>query len=209
MPFGRHWEWRGFGDVREEFRTLITSHPLYFQTESPITDVYLWTRRAQVNVKLRGDALKFKRFVARKGEFECWLEDEAEMFPFPLSAQVVSLLGEALGVALPAITIPQADDLRAWLDEVAPTVRVVRVLKQRQLHFWPVSDAEPAIVELTEVLAPETITTFALEHPQLPALRSALTAFTLLRQTLRPFSYFQALARWAQGQWVSAETNQG
>ena len=126
------------------------------------------------------------------------------MFPFPLSPPVVSRLGEALGVPLPAATIAQADELLAWLGEVAPDVRVLRVRKQRDLRFWPVPDAEPAIVELTEVLDPETITTFALEHPQLPALRSVLTAFTPLPQTLRPLSYFQALALWAQGGRVGA-----
>lgn len=210
MSFGRHWEWRGFGDVEEELRARVTSYPLYLQTEIPMTDIYLWTPRAKVNVKLRGDSLKFKRFIAREGVFECWLEDEAEVFPFPLSGEVLRRLGEALEITLPDTSpIPRTETFLSWLRKVTPKVRVVPVEKQRSLHLMSVPKINPVIVELSEVLVPEIITTFALEHPQLPVLRTALAQFSPLIQNLQPLSYFEALALWAQGQPLRARPVQG
>lgn len=201
MAFGCHWEWRGFGIMPDATRKRISRLPLWFQTPSPILDIYLWTPAMSTNVKLRGDALKFKRFIAREGPFECWLEDETELIPFPLGGEVLAVLAEALGLTLPPpdrlLTRPAA--LLHYLQQEAPVLQVVPVRKQRRLHHYHAPSPPPVIVELSEVLGPESVASLALEHPQLGLLQAAHAALAADVPNLQPLSYMEAVSCWAQG----------
>jgi len=90
MAFGKHWEWRGFGSPPPATLRTVESLPLKFPDLQAVTDLYLWVPGSPINVKLRMRDLKFKRLLEVSGEFERWLEDEAENYPFPLSPEVTA-----------------------------------------------------------------------------------------------------------------------
>lgn len=201
MAFGKHWEWRGFGPISPALRQRITRLPLWYETPVPTLDVYLWRAGATVNIKLRGEALKFKRLLDRQEPFEYWLEDEAELIPFPLGTDALALLSEGLALSLPdpGHLLTRPDKFLRYLHEVAPDVVVVEVRKQRHLYHYAAPTSEPVIVELSEVLTPQDLTSLALEHPQLDTLKAAYERFCGDAPHFQPASYWQMVGLWAQG----------
>ena len=199
MAFGDHWEWRGFGRVSASFRAwFLQLPPLALSTENRLHDEYLWTPGCIHNVKLRYDALKFKRFLAREGQFERWLEAEKDFLPFPLSPTHLQQLESLLNVSLPPAPT-HSIDRDAFLRLIAqahPRIYLISVVKQRRLHRWLLQSGEELIVEWTHILQPEPVETVALECQDLPSLRHA---FTLLRpklKAMRPMNYVAALSEW-------------
>ncbi|RME86107.1 MAG: hypothetical protein D6775_00940 [Caldilineae bacterium] len=170
-----------------------------------ILDVYLWAPGAGENVKLRFGHLKFKRLLQRDGELECWLEEESEVYPFPLQPRVVARLAAALGVRFPSLPEVPLDHqgFTALLKETDPAVSRVLVHKRRTLHGLPLSSGEVVLVELTEILRPEAVITVALEHEQAQAVQAALDILHPVEAGLEAMSYLQALAEWAQGRTLS------
>lgn len=200
MAFGKHWEWRGFGTAGETLAATIRALPPVLESPWVLTDRYLWTPGATVNVKLREGDLKLKRFIEAAGGFECWLEDEAEIFSFPLSPDQVAALEAALQVTLTGKPRGPLDkpDLLALLDMAAPPVRLLTVEKSRRFHELRVPGYPvPVQVELTRLEAPEIIDTVGLEHPEPGPLRLAESRLDLARASLQPMNYLQALAIWA------------
>lgn len=203
MAYGEHWEWRAFGPIPHDLHKRIVSLPPVLPDPWPVDDYYLYAPGCQVNAKLRESELKLKRFVARDGGLERWLEDPAEVYTFPLTPAVVAKTAAALAVALP-VWPEQAldqDKLLALLRQAKPPVQVIVVRKTRHLRNLPLPGVDPdVLMELAEISAPQAILSIALEHPQAEPVRRARAHLDLVQTRLSPMSYLHALARWAQGQ---------
>jgi hypothetical protein len=184
-------------------RTRVHSLPsLLDDPPWQLSDHYLWADHCPTNVKLRAGDLKLKRFLGRRGDLERWLEDENELFPFPLAREIVQEAARALGVVLPRLPAQplEREALLGLLAQAEPPVRVITVRKSRWLHRLDLPYGLAAVsVELAEVSLPKPTTSLALEHPDLSAVRWAKTTLNLDRTGLRPLNYLQALALWAQG----------
>ncbi len=199
MPFGEHWEWRGFGRTSPAFRAWFQTLPPYYPpSEAPLRDEYLWTPSCAHNVKLRYDALKFKRFIARQGAFERWLEAPDEFLPFPLHPDHLRQVEALLNVRLPAIPA-RPIDRDAFLELIAraqPPVHRVTVIKQRRLSRWRAVSGEEIIVEWTHILQPRAEETVAMEHESLAALQQAHARIAPRLAGLLAMNYLQAIGRW-------------
>ena len=194
MAFGKHWEWRGFGRVSNDLRARIESLDLLFAPGQSLVDTYLWTPDGPANVKLRFGDLKFKRLLDSDGDFQYWQEDENEIYPFPLDADVMSALEQALAITLPGDQrLPVGrDELMEMLKSAVPPAQILYVEKVRRFFSLPAADGEPVIVELTDILRPERIGSVALEHTNIEAVRQALTQLRLTSSALRPLNYLRA-----------------
>ena len=203
MAVGEHWEWRAFGPIPPTLRTRILGLPsLLDDPPWQLSDHYLWAAHCPTNVKLREGDLKLKRFLGRQGDLERWLEDENELFSFPLAPDIVQETARALGVVLPRLPVQPVErgELVDLLGQATPPVQVITVRKSRWLHRLDLPHGLTAVsVELAEITAPRPATSLALEHPDLPAMRWAKEVLDLDRTGLRPLNYLQALALWAQG----------
>ena len=202
MAVGRHWEWRGFGQVPAALRAQVLSLPPYVRAPWRLTDHYLWAPGCTCNEKLREGDLKLKRFLATDGSLESWLEDPAEVFPFPIHPEVVQEMASALGVSLPerAREPLGRDALLAFLARARPPGRVISVEKTRWLRRLDLpSLGAPVLVDLTDITAPETVDSVAVEHADASALHEALAVLQLPRAGLRQLNYLEALGIWAHG----------
>jgi hypothetical protein len=199
MPYGEHWEWRGFGQTDADFRAWFKTLPfLYPPSEKPLRDEYLWTPGCVHNVKLRYDALKFKRFIARQGAFERWREDETEFLPFPLDAEQVRELEGLLGIKLPEIPKGSVDraTLLALIARAVPPVHLIPVIKRRHLARWTPAGLEATIIlEWTRIQQPRSIETVALEHEELPILQAAHARLAPHLAQMRPMNYLQVIGQ--------------
>lgn len=207
MAVGKHWEWRGFGRPAPSLAQHIRRLPPLLEEDWQVTDFYLWAPDCPLNVKLRGDDLKLKRFLTAVEGLEQWLEDPAEVFPFPLTPAVVNALCAELGVTPPRPPQQPLDRpaLLALLVHSGSPVRLIPVAKRRFLGWLALTadqSAPAVLVELTEITAPETLTTVAVEHPEPTAVRAALDALGLPGRGLQPLNYLQVLALWANGRRV-------
>lgn len=205
MAFGKHWEWRGFGRISEELRARIETLDPLFASDRTLIDTYLWTPHSSVNVKLRLGDLKFKHLLEFEGDLECWLEDEREIYPFPLTADVLEKLAQALAVRLVGEqkTAVGRSELVALLQNARPPAQIILVEKQRRLFSLPYGQADPAIVELTEIVRPERITTVAVEHAESSVVRQTMRQLGLPGRGLRPQNYLQVLSAWAKDERIS------
>ncbi len=201
MAFGKHWEWRGFGRISDELRARIESLAPLFASDRSLIDTYLWTPHSPVNVKLRLGDLKFKHLIESDGDLECWLEDANDIHPFPLTAGVVSELERALSIRLVGQqqTLVGRSELAALLQSAHPPARILLVEKHRRLFSLPTSSGVPTIVELTDLVRPEHITTIALEHPDIEIIKQSLGQLGLPDSRLHPRNYLHALSVWAAG----------
>ena len=202
MAFGQHWEWRGFGRISAELRDRIEALDPLFASDRSLIDTYLWTPHSSVNIKLRLGDLKFKRLIESDGDLECWLEDANEIYPFPLAADVVERLGRALAVKLPGDqkTTVGRSELAALLQNAHPPAQIFLVEKHRRLFSLLLDEDDPAIIELTEIIRPERITTVAVEHAEIAVVRRVLAILELPNEALRPLNYLRALSVWARGE---------
>jgi hypothetical protein len=157
MPYGLHWEWRGFGQLEPQLRDRITQLPLVYPTARTVTDHYLWVPGLETNIKLRiwpsGASLKFKRLLRHDEDgnsgVQLWLEPSKDDLPFPLSAEQAAGLSQELGLKLPIQgPVEHVDVLAAQL--TAARVNVTRVEKLRWLFQWE-SGAMKVFVELAEL----------------------------------------------------------
>ena len=200
MSYGEHWEWRGFGQTEADFRAWFKTLPFFYPpAEKPLRDDYLWTPGCVHNVKLRYDALKFKRLLEQRGKYERWLEDEREFLPFPLDAEHLQTLARLLAVRLPQIP-SRPVDRSLFLDLIAradPPVYVVPVIKRRRLARWtPTGLSATIILEWTHIQQPERIETVALEHEDLEVLQAAHAQLSARLLRIQPMNYLQAISQW-------------
>ncbi|HSN76400.1 MAG TPA: hypothetical protein VL334_15095 [Anaerolineae bacterium] len=203
MAYGEHWEWRAFGQIPHDLYQRILALPPVLPDPWLMEDHYLYAAGCAVNVKLRAGELKLKRFVARDGDLERWLEDPAEVYPFPLTPTDVAETAAALAVTLPARperTLDQAE-LLALLRHANPPVQMIVVRKTRHLRTLPLPGVDPdVLLELAEISAPQAILSIALEHPQAEPVRRARTHLGVDQASVTPMSYLRALTFWAQSQ---------
>jgi hypothetical protein len=203
MAYGEHWEWRAFGQVPDDLQQRIVALPPALPDPWLVEDHYLYAPGCAANVKLRAGELKLKRFVSRDGDLERWLEDPAEVYPFPLALAVVVGLATALGITLPGRPEQPLDqaELLALLRRAAPPVQEIVVRKARHLRTLPLPGVDPdVLLELAEISVPQAIHSIALEHPQAEPVRRARVQLGMDQASMTPMSYLHALARWAQGQ---------
>jgi hypothetical protein len=206
MAFGKHWEWRGFGDLSSELRAKVEALPLKFPSSQDLTDEYLWVPGSPINVKLRLSDLKFKRLVESSRGLELWLEDPNENYKFPLEKPVVEKLAKELGIVTPPVDgAPlDRDALLRLLDRSRPRVELVPVQKSRWQREWrdvsrrPAGTEDAVIVEVAEIFAPERTFSVGIEHPRAERVAAVRDALGLAR-ALRPISYLGALEVWARG----------
>jgi len=200
MPFGTHWEWRGFGQTEEEFRAWFKTLPFFYPpSETPLRDEYLWTLRCRHNVKLRYDALKFKRFLEQRGAFERWQEDESEFLSFPLTPAQVRELERLLDTHLPDFPLQPVDraQLLALIADADPPVHRVTVIKRRRLARWTPADLDATLIlEWTRIEQPRAIETVAFEHKDLAVVQAAHARLASHLAGLQPMNYLQAIGRW-------------
>ena len=209
MAYGEHWEWRAFGAVAPELRRRI----LALEPASPgpwqVEDTYLYACHVTINVKLRSDELKLKRFLAREGGLERWLEDPAEVWALPLAPDVAALTAAALDVAappLPARPLDQAT-LLSWLGRAEPPVQPIVVRKTRHLRTLPLPGVTPdVLLELADIAAPQAIASLALEHPAAEPIQRAGALLGLNAAPLTPMNYMQALDLWASGRLIPVKS---
>ena len=173
MATGIHWEWRGFGQLREPLQSKIASlSPLY---PAPIDsrDRYLWFPGCSINVKLRSgleNGLKFKRFLKRQGQLELWEERAEELYPFPLEPAIFRLLAKTLKFtpnAFPDHPVETESMLLQYLEGSVPQIQVIEVYKRRTGARLAVpSPRGPAdvIVEVAHIRSPEPTWSVALEE---------------------------------------------
>lgn len=199
MAFGQHWEWRGFGRVSDDLRARIEALDLRFDSGVATIDTYLWTPNGPANVKLRHGDLKFKRLLESDGDLQHWLEDEKELHPFPLNADVVEALAQALAITLPeGLQTPVGrNELVELLKNAHPPVQILLVEKYRRFFSLPTGTGDPVIVELTDIVRPELVSSVALEHADIDAVRQGLAQLGLTDNTLCPLHYLEALSIWA------------
>jgi hypothetical protein len=214
MAFGKHWEWRGFGEVSEAFRERFGRlHHAY--GPDIVRDWYIWTPGLRTNLKIReGEmgGLKFKRFVAGDGRFSCWQEDPAELFALPLSREgwqaLAVELGE-LGLTLPAYPgrRPNSERLLSFLAEMG--IAPILVEKERLGREWPGPNGR-VLIDFARIRTPQCLATVGLESENLAAegngltgaqakedLRAAVEAFGLASESLAEMGYMKALALWS------------
>lgn len=215
MAFGKHWEWRGFGAVGESFRDRFAGLEPAFGPQE-VADHYLWVPGLQTNIKIReGEAggLKFKRFVAEDGRFQCWSEDPDELYELPLQKKAWQSLAAALAATGISLGLypdrpPDGERLLALLGEAGCSILLVR--KEREGRWWPGPNGR-VLVELAGIRAPVAMRTAGLESENLRVggaglsdgqakedLRAAISALRLENEPLSVMSYMEALALWVR-----------
>ena len=147
--------------------------------ETVSREVYLLPAAgAEVNVKLRGDALEVKRLLGTRAGLQEWLP--ALRCPLPLPAAVIEQeLCPAHGAAPPRL-MQASYPLERFLDEVASTlqgVRVVALEKQRRAFEVAGSRAERTRVKVGEV----TLESVAVEAERFEAAAAATDQLGLRR----------------------------
>jgi hypothetical protein len=174
MATGRHWEWRGFGNLSDELRALIEALPLAYPQSSGaqwFRDRYLWIPGSSINVKVRegGESgLKFKRLLAKDEDLELWEEKPEEIYSLPLDAAVLKMLAHELGLrfaSIPEQPVSSEESLFSLLEGSTPTVAVILVEKLRCSYKYtpPGASSSVVFVEIAEIRSPKETTSVALE----------------------------------------------
>ena len=200
MAFGRHWEWRGFGNLEGSLRSAIESLALKFPNHQEVTDQYLWAPGCDFNLKLRFSNFKIKRLIQKHAEgIEEWLEDEEENYEFPLAPGVVAQAARALRIGLPERfeePVEESADLVRIFRANAPLFRLIQVKKKRWLHLAP--DIGGVLVERVEIYEPENVASVAVESPDPNALLEVMRTLGL-PASLKTMNYLKALKIWNGG----------
>ncbi len=173
MAAGLHWEWRGFGQENSEVSQRIQALPKAFSKPAKFIDKYLWIPDCSINVKLRQgvqSGLKFKRFHSSQGLIELWEERPDELYSLPLSDNIVSKIGQELGIQflsdIPS-EIGSEEALIELLNSTQPKVQLITVEKLRVAHIHKVEiDGQviKVIVELAQITQPEEILSIGVEE---------------------------------------------
>lgn len=201
MAFGKHWEWRGFGELSTALRARLEALPRKFPGSQEVTDSYLHVPGSPVNIKLRFADLKFKRLLEKTAGVELWLEDPTENHGFPIRPEVLATLGKDLGVTFREACNAPVDlpGLLARLQAATPSVELVAVKKTRWQHEWPCVDPAGAVtIELAQIHSPQAIWSVGIEHPCQEPVLAALKQLKI-QSELRQLNYLEALSIWADG----------
>lgn len=215
MPYGSHWEWRGFGGVTGRFVQIYSSLESHYKLHS-VQDRYIRIPGLCVNAKFREGAengLKFKRPEKRDGDFEVWTENEHELFNFPLSDEAWNTLLKMLKSA--GLTLPDAppssfsqNEVAQWLQQAG--CEIVEVHKERESRLWQ-GDNGSVLVEWACISEPQSIISIGLENfaegeaynltsnTGKLVVESAVKELGLDREPLHYMNYMDAVKLWVQG----------
>jgi len=151
--------------------------------------------------------------VDRYGRFECWSEDPAELFEFPLQEEGWQTLAGELAVAGAGIgsyprEAPDSDRLVSILEEAG--CLMVAVSKERGGRLWQGANG-CVLVERTTIHKPQPILSIGLESEDTASegegltdeqakvdLRAAIKALNLDREALVAMNYSGAVALWTK-----------
>ncbi len=215
MPYGTHWEWRGFGTLDPEVEERIMRLPRAYPTPRSVTDQYIWTPGLTTNVKLRswsgGASLKFKRLLQNDAEIglQLWMEREDEDHQFPVTRGTIAELEDELNVEL-GVSGERCTygSLLAGLGSAR--VKLIPVEKLRWLFRWP-SDVGHVFVDLAELGRPvhtqtvgieDALGTSGVDDDQLTGMARDLVLEAReslgLPDGLRRLSYLEAVASWEE-----------
>lgn len=221
MAVGTHWEWRAFGTASSDFADRFCRLGTKFPPEGiefppkPFKDVYLWTPRLEVNVKVRDwpeEPFKFKRLQGKDGDLEQWAESPEDIFKFPLDEAGWDSLAETLTtVNLTLGPYPSGDaDAETTIARVikAGASKVI-VNKWRESRRWKGIHGIVS-VERAYISSPQAVISIGLEtwheDPEGQGLSdeqakedilAAIEALGLDKEPLKPMNYLDAVAVWA------------
>jgi exopolyphosphatase/guanosine-5'-triphosphate,3'-diphosphate pyrophosphatase len=152
------WEWRTFGG---DLSAAATRLQALGSTELQVSDeVYLLSALCDANVKIRDALMDIKRLEQTNGDgLEQWLP--VLKADFPLSAETVVQVFQALGLEAPTLQRPHytLDQLITELVEPEPRLRALKVHKERTRYRMGACSCE-----VTEVVAKDLrVTTLAVE----------------------------------------------
>ena len=216
MAEGIHWEWRAFGRPGPGFPSLFRGLAPHLQTLT-VQDFYVWTPGLSTNIKIRRGAeegLKFKRLLAEEGALQCWQEDPAEFYPFPLHRAAWYTLAQELAAAgLDPGPAPESPVERPQLEAHLARIgcRTIRVKKRREARLFAAAQGS-VVVEWAQIEQPQALDSIGLENAApaagasacssaeaVDAVAAAVAALGLHKDALRVMSYMDAVAAWAAG----------
>ncbi|MDR8392608.1 hypothetical protein NC796_15740 [Aliifodinibius sp. S!AR15-10] len=214
MAYGEHWEWRGFGGISPRFAKAYLLLPGFYDTHT-VVDRYVWIPGLDVNAKFRKgeeSGFKFKRLKQQQGNFEVWLEDEDELYEFPLEPEAWGALGQMLqdvDIELPSYpaTPPDREDTARILEDVG--CKIISVTKERETRKLENTDGT-VLVEWASIKSPQPCTSIGLEtysdesdvdlsnEQSLHLIKEALDYLDIQNQPLLPMNYLDAVKQWAR-----------
>lgn len=215
MAYGKHWEWRAFGGISPRFAKSFLLLPTLYDSHEVIDD-YLWIPGLEVNAKFRKgveEGLKFKRQEQKKGNFEIWIEDEEEIYEFPLDAEAwksLNTMFENTEINLPEYpaTPPDRETTANLLEEAG--CKILTTTKQRETRMLEMKNGT-VLVEWGIISSPQQCVSIGLEtwsqsetanladDDALNTLKEALRKLNLDAEPLTPMNYLDAVKQWAKG----------
>jgi hypothetical protein len=191
------WEWRAFAiKVDPNICRNILSLPLRDGKSTNMLDRYICRLGYDTNIKIRDKDLKLKNLHDKTHEgMERWT---TEVYNFPISTAIFRKITKALNIDLPGKSIRDGQQLISILSEFTPSIQVINVQKQRELHVWPSRDRNGATIELTEISIPEKVMTISIEHQDLEKVTKALEYLQLTSHSMRVLSYVDCLRMWVE-----------
>ena len=192
------WEWRAFvprvdSDTRKKILNLPKKHG------KPLTmnDRYICRIGSSTNIKIRVRDLRIKRLATVSKNGVNLFTTEA--YNFPLSVNVFEDLTNALNIALPKIEVRDGDQLISILSHSTPSIRIVDVLKHRELYKWPPDDPDGVVIELAEINMPEKVNSISVEHHDLKKVDEAMKCLRLQTLSMRVINYSECIKVWVEG----------
>jgi hypothetical protein len=192
------WEWRAFvprvnSDTRKKILNLPKKH------DKPLTmnDRYICRIGSNTNIKIRVNDLRIKRraIVCENG-VELFT---TEVYSFPISAHLFGEITNALNIALPKIEVRDGDQLISTLFHSTPSIRILDVLKYRELYKWPADDPAGVVIELAEINMPERVNSISVEHRDLKKVNEAIKCLRLQTRSMRVINYSECIEIWVEG----------
>lgn len=222
MALGRHWEWRGFGCVSDDFlkRWATFDYALEEGKWHDVVDWYVWVPGYGTNVKLRsglatGDCLKFKRLQARWNQLQLWNEDADDIYSFPRKSEDIVSLAKELNVKLPdrlkkTVHFQEALEL---FQNATPAVQIIEVKKHRQPRMYKGANAF-VLIEVAKITDPEEIKSVCVESTvelakwagpkelaeARDSVKAAVEDLGLEQEKLVSMNYLDALKVWSKGE---------
>lgn len=83
--------------------------------------------------------------------------------------------------------------------QATPTIRVITVQKQRELHVWPSNHKDGVTVELAEIKTPEKVISIGIEHRNYDKVNQALEYLQLSSSSMKVLNYVDCLKIWVEG----------
>ncbi|MDZ7693581.1 MAG: hypothetical protein U5K69_21095 [Balneolaceae bacterium] len=170
----------------------------------------------EINAKLRKGAeggLKFKHQEQKKGPFEIWIEDEEEIYEFPLDGEAwksLNTMFKNTDINLPQYPATPLDreTTVSLLEEAG--CKILSATKQRETRILEMKNGT-VLVEWAIISSPQRCVSIGLEtwsqsetanlanDDALNTLKEALRKLNLDAEPLTPMNYLDAVKEWVKG----------